>query len=511
MSKTIRIGTHDSEIELVQAKRVQSQLEELGHKTIVVPVKTEGNFILNKPLDFALLNNEIDVAVHSMENVPTSLPKGIIQVAVLNRGNVNDTLVFKNNEEFLSQKDAIVATNNPRRRAQWLHRFPTHTVVEIQGSLKERLEQFENNDWNGAIFSAATIGRLGLRPITAINLSWMIPAPGQGVIIITALSNNDFIKEICTEINHEETEICTTIEREFLTRLEDGCSAPIGALAQIKNEEITFKGVLMSPDGNKKIEVSRVEKVGEHFNIAEFCSEYILERGGKRLMDYIKRESKPINGYSTKTLTDDQLQLFSKDLNIGSSDFIKISLNRMASSIAKSKIKNVVITNQNAVDSILHNFSGDELQFENIYCVGRRVKRLIENRIGKVTHYEKNAEKLANYLVEFMEGTEVTYFCGDQRLDNFSTILSENNITVNEIEAYQTKFDAIQVDEKALGIMFYSPSTVHSYMQKNKANKIAYCIGETTAKEARKHFKDVRVAKIPTVESVIDLVNSDYA
>ena len=511
MSKIIKIGSHDSDLAIVQAKRVQSQLEELGHKTIMVPIKSEGDSDLNKTLDLALLNKEIDIAVHSMEDVPTQLPNGIVQVAVLNRGNVNDTLVFKNNEEFLSQENAIIATNNSRRRAQWLHRFPTHTVIEIQGDVKGRLEQLENNDWNGAIFSAAGIGRLGLRPENAINLSWMIPAPAQGVIMVTALNDDEFIKEVCTELNHEETEICTTIEREFLNRLEDGCSAPIGALAQIKNEEITFKGVLMSPDGNKKIEVTRVEKVGEHYNIPEFCSQFILERGGKRLMDYIKRESKPINGYSTKTLTDDQLQLFSKDLNIGSSDFIKISLNRMASSIAKSKIKNVVITNQNAVDSILHNFSGDELQFENIYCVGRRVKRLIENRIGKVTHYEKNAEKLANYLVEFMEGTEVTYFCGDQRLDNFSTILSENNITVNEIEAYQTKFDAIQVDEKALGIMFYSPSTVHSYMQKNKANKIAYCIGETTAKEARKHFKDVRVAKIPTVESVIDLVNSDYA
>lgn len=509
MSKIIRIGTHQNDLAIVQAKRVQSQLEELGHKTIMVLKKFEGESVLNKTLDLALLNNEIDVAVHSMEDVPTSLPKDIVQVAVLNRGNVNVTLVFKNNEEFLSQKDAIVATNSPRRRSQWLNRFPTHSVLDIKGNVKERLEQLENNNWNGAIFSAAAIGRLGLRPETAINLSWMIPAPAQGVIMVTALNDDEFIKEVCAEINHEETDICTTIEREFLTRLEDGCSAPIGALAQIKNEEITFKGALMSPDGNKKIEVTRVEKVGEHFNMAEFCSEFILERGGKRLMDYIKRESKPINGYSTKTLTEDQLQLFSKDLNIGSSDFIKISLNRMPPSIGKSKIKNVIITNQNAVDSILHNFS-DDLQFENIYCVGRRVKRLIENRIGKVTHFEKNAEKLADYLVEFMEGTEVTNFCSDVRLDGLTSILTENNITVNEIEAYQTKYDAIEVDEKALGIMFYNPSTVQSYMLKNKADKIAYCIGETTAKEARKHFKDVRVAKIPTVESVIDLVNLDY-
>ena len=110
-----------------------------------------------------------------------------------------------------------------------------------------------------------------------------------------------------------------------------------------------------------------------------------------------------------------------------------------------------------------------------------------------------------------MEGTEVTYFCSNLRLDDLPTILTENNISVNEIEAYETKYDSIKVNEKIEGIMFYSPSTVQSYMQINKADKIAFCIGETTGDEAQKHFKDVRIAKVPTVESVIELVNLHYA
>jgi hydroxymethylbilane synthase len=109
-----------------------------------------------------------------------------------------------------------------------------------------------------------------------------------------------------------------------------------------------------------------------------------------------------------------------------------------------------------------------------------------------------------------MEGTEVTYFCSDLRLDDLPSILKENNITVNEIEAYQTKLDSINIPESVEGVMFYSPSTVQSYKKENDAKGIAFCIGETTAKEASKHFDDVRIAKVPTVESVIELVNEHY-
>ena len=135
---------------------------------------------------------------------------------------------------------------------------------------------------------------------------------------------------------------------------------------------------------------------------------------------------------------------------------------------------------------------------------------MIENKIGKVTHSEKNAKKLAEYLVDFIEGTEVTYFCSDLRLDDLPTILTDNNIEVNEVEAYQTKFDGEKVLDSVEGIMFYSPSTVKSFIKNNKANGIAFCIGETTANEARQYFKDVRIAKVPTVESVIELVNLHY-
>jgi len=523
MSKIIRIGTRDSELALYQAKAVQSQLQALGHQTVLVPLKSTGDIVLDKPLyelgitgiftrtlDIAMLNGDIDIAVHSLKDVPTLLPKGIVQAAVLKRGNVRDTLLFKNNEEFLGSRDATIATGSLRRRAQWLNRFPTHTVVDLRGNVNTRLQKLEDSDWNGAIFAAAGIGRLDLRPEDAVNLDWMIPAPAQGAIMIAALAEDEETLAILAEINHQETEICTKIERDFLNKLEGGCTAPIGALAFIKDEELTFEGILLSKDGTKKIQVKRVKAVGEHHDIAEWCANYILERGGNRLMDELKESHVPTNIYSTKSLTEDQRFLFNEKIKAESSDFVKISLNRIHPRFVKNQIENVVITSQNAVEALLNNFSAIELQFKNIYCVGRRTKKMIEKRIGKVLHTEKNAKKLAEYLVDFMEGTEVTYFCSDLRLDDLPSILKENNITVNEIEAYQTKLDSINIPESVEGVMFYSPSTVQSYKKENDAKGIAFCIGETTAKEASKHFDDVRIAKVPTVESVIELVNEHY-
>ena len=523
MSKIIRIGTRDSELALWQAKTVQKLLEGLGHKTELVPAKSTGDLVLNKPLyelgitgiftrtlDIAMLNNDIDIAVHSLKDVPTILPKGIVQAAVLKRGNIRDTLVFKNNEEFLSQRDAVIATGSLRRRAQWLNRYPTHTLVDLRGNVNTRLQKLEDNSWNAAIFAAAGLGRIGLRPKNAINLDWMVPAPAQGTIMITALDEDDFIKSVCAEINHGDTQVCTTIERDFLNLLEGGCTAPIGAIAFIKDEQVFFQGVLLSADGSKKIEVSRTEKLGEHHEIASFCANYIIERGGKHLMENIKKADKKVNVYSTKALTEAQQHLFHNDIKVDGSDFIKINFNRIKPFLLKSEIKNVIITSKNAVESLITNIPAEELKFKNIFCVGRRTKRLIEQKIGKVTHSEKNAKKLAEYLVEYIEGTDVTYFCSDLRLDDLPKILIENNITVNEVEAYSTKFDSEKVDEAVEGIMFYSPSTVKSYLLENKTDKIAFCIGESTAAEAKKHFKDVRVAKVPTVESVIELVNLNY-
>ena len=525
MSKVIRIGTRDSELALWQANAVKEKLETLGHQVQLVPVKSTGDLILDQPLyelgitgiftktlDVAMLKGEIDIAVHSMKDVPTALPKGIVEAAVLERANYLDILAFKNNEEFLSQREATIATGSLRRKAQWLNRYPTHTVVDLRGNINTRMQKLSDNKWNGAIFAAAGLERIGLEHEHTIGLTWMVPAPAQGAIMVAAMEADEEIRAICAELNHEKTKICVTLEREFLRLLEGGCSAPIGALAYINNEDkVVLKGVLLTIDGSKKLEVEITANLGEHQNLGIDCANSILARGGKRLMSEVQNAALPTHIYATKKLTEAQKRLFNVSIGVKSEDFIKISPNRISPTVLKSEFQNVILTSQNAVEALLSNISADELKFENIYCVGRKTKRLIETKIGPVTQVKSNAKKLAAHLVEFIEGTEVTYFSSNLRLDDLPSILTENNINVNEIEAYQTKRATVEVDDSVEGVLFFSPSTVDSYLQNNASDKIAYCIGETTASHARKYFADVRVAKFPSVESVIELVNEAYS
>ncbi len=519
--RLIRIGTRDSELALWQANTVKEQLEALGNQAVLVPVKSEGDLVLDKPLyelgvtgiftktlDVAMLNGEIDIAVHSLKDVPTKLPEGIVQAAVLERGNFYDILAYKGNQEFLAQQEAIIATGSLRRKAQWLNRYPTHTVVGLRGNVNNRHEKLKQSNWNGAIFAAAGLERIGIEPENTIGLTWMLPAPAQGAIMIAAMENDEFVRAACEELNHRPTEICTNLERGFLRILEGGCSAPIGALAFIKEEEITLKGVVLSADGSKKLSIEKTTLIGKHQGLAQSCADALLDRGAKRLMNEVEVFEQRATVYSTRKLTRDQRQLLDKRMKVDSDDFVKIYPNRIPAASLKNEIRNVIITSKNAVEALSASVDTANLKFKNIYCVGRRTKKLIEARIGKVTYVAKNAQALAAHMVEYMDGLEVTYFCSSMRLDDLPNVLAKNSIVVNEVIAYETKLSPVKAPDGVKRVLFFSPSTITSFLLENSADKkAAYCIGETTAKEARKHFETVHVAKMPTVESVIELVN----
>jgi hydroxymethylbilane synthase len=316
--KVIRIGTRDSELALWQAHAVQKKLNDLGYKTEIIAVKSHGDLLLDKPLyelgitgiftktlDIAMLNGQIDIAVHSMKDVPTVLPVGIVQAAVLERATVLDILVHKGNLDFLQEKGTI-ATGSLRRQAQWLNKYPNHNVVDLRGNVNTRMQKLTESDWSGAVFAAAGLERIGLTPSPSpkergaepgfdyINLDWMIPAPAQGAMVILAMGNAEFILDAVSQLNDIETEICTYIERQFLKTLEGGCTAPIGALATYCELEdtFTFKGALLSIDGMQKLEIEKIVNVEEWKKLGFNCANEILENGGADLMKVIKESLK---------------------------------------------------------------------------------------------------------------------------------------------------------------------------------------------------------------------------
>ncbi len=301
MSKTIRIGTRDSQLALWQAQTVQAQLESLGYDTQIISVKSTGDLLLDKPLyelgitgiftktlDIAMINGQVDIAVHSMKDVPTKLPQGMLQGAVLPRANTRDILVYKN-LDFLENQGTI-ATGSLRRQAQWLHKYPDHKVVDLRGNVNTRLQKLQDNAWDGAIFAKAGLERIQVLPPNHIDLNWMIPAPAQGAMVVVSMENDPYSTEAVRKLNDKTTEINTHVEREFLQVLEGGCTAPIGAIATIDNDSLNFEGVLLSLDGKQKIAVKKSISTQNYKDFGRTCAQEILNNGGSEMMVEIKKE-----------------------------------------------------------------------------------------------------------------------------------------------------------------------------------------------------------------------------
>lgn len=302
MDKSIRIGTRNSELALWQAHLVQNQLQALGYSTKIVELSSIGDEILDIPLhqigsmgvftktlDVAMLRGQIDIAVHSLKDVPTQLPETIVQAAVLKRADVNDVVVYKGTEEELIAEGATIATGSLRRTAQWLHKYPTHTLTDLRGNVNTRLKKLADNNWNGAIFAKAGLERINLLPENHLVLDWMIPAPAQGAIMITALESDTEVLEACAKLHHKETALCVGIERDFMRTLEGGCTAPIGGYAEIVEDKVVFKGLLSALDGKEQKGVFKIANIEDAKKLGKFCGEEVLKNGGKALMDEIKK------------------------------------------------------------------------------------------------------------------------------------------------------------------------------------------------------------------------------
>jgi len=255
----IRIGTRNSPLAMWQAKEVEQKLQNLGYETVLVPVLSSGDKNLNQPLyslgitgvftkdlDIALLNNEIDIAVHSLKDVPTILPQNIEVSAVLERDFPQDVLVRKSSSKNKDLAELKIATSSLRRRAFWSEKFPNTHFSDIRGNVQTRLKKLEEGDFDATLFSLAGIKRMEME-LEYEMLDFTISAPSQGVVAISSRVDDVETKAILQKINHKTTQICVEIERSFLRTLEGGCTAPIGAIAVFKENKIKF--LILTSDG----------------------------------------------------------------------------------------------------------------------------------------------------------------------------------------------------------------------------------------------------------------------
>lgn len=304
----IRIGTRESQLAIWQADLVKKLLQDNGLAAELVFIKSEGDIDLVTPLyamgvqgvftrslDAALLSNRIDIAVHSMKDVPVQLPRGIVQAAVLERASHKDILVVNSRSgitgsELLSRHPLpyVIGTSSIRRKAQWLNRYPDTVIENLRGNVNTRLKKVAESHWHGAIFAAAGLERINVRPENSIDLDWMLPAPAQGAIMVVARTGDSKIIDAFAPINNTDTAMAVKVERDFLSALMGGCSTPISALAKVSEDSILFAGNIISPDGQQKVAVERTFHKSDADTAGIVAGQYVLEQGGREIVTAFK-------------------------------------------------------------------------------------------------------------------------------------------------------------------------------------------------------------------------------
>ncbi|RKY98377.1 MAG: hydroxymethylbilane synthase [Ignavibacteriae bacterium] len=288
MPNKITVGTRGSDLALWQANFIKKLLEKKNRnlKAEIKVIKTKGDKILDvalskigdrslftKELEVELLANRIDLAVHSLKDLQTEIPKGLILAAITKRHDVEDVLIARKKGTTIEtlKEYAIVATGSLRRKCQLLHIRPDIKVVNLRGNVPSRIEKFLKSDWDAIILARAGVERLKLEKYISsyISTDLMLPAVGQGALGIEINSANKRVYEIIRVINDETTFSAVRAERALLKELEGGCQVPIGALAKVKTSGLYLDAMVGALDGSityrKEVRGSKLnpEKLGK--------------------------------------------------------------------------------------------------------------------------------------------------------------------------------------------------------------------------------------------------------
>jgi hydroxymethylbilane synthase len=298
---SLRIGTRGSPLALVQAEAVRaaflatSMLEPGSIR--IVPIRTTGDRITDRPLaeaggkglftkeiDEALIEGEIDLGVHSAKDLATALPDGIEVAGCLPRADVRDVFISTVASAIADLPDgAVVGTSSLRRRALVLRTRPDLKVVDLRGNVDTRLRKLAEGKAQATILAAAGMMRLGLsdRVASFLDPDVWVPAPGQGTIAITARTRNAEIKDLVAAVDHRPTTISLAAERAFLAVLDGSCRTPIGGLAQVNRAAVSFRGLIVKPDGSQAHEAVAEGAVAGAEDIARAVAAELGRRGGR--------------------------------------------------------------------------------------------------------------------------------------------------------------------------------------------------------------------------------------
>lgn len=308
--KILTIGTRSSDLALWQANFVKKEIEKLCKdiKVELKLVKTKGDKIVDvalskigdkglftKELEIALINGEIDIAVHSLKDLQTDIPKGLKLAAVTKRHEVEDVLIARKKKMTIEKlpDGATVATGSLRRRSQLKHIRPDINVVELRGNVPTRIKKFEDSNWDAIILARAGVERLKMKKYISsiIDTEEMIPAVGQGALGIEVATKNKFAEEVVKLLHDENTFAAVSAERSLLKALEGGCQVPIGAYAEVKSNGLYLSAIVGSVDGSITYRTVQRGSKKEAVKLGKSVASKLKKAGASKLLKEIYAET----------------------------------------------------------------------------------------------------------------------------------------------------------------------------------------------------------------------------
>ena len=307
--KTIRLGTRGSKLALWQSNWVKGQLEKIGCSAELIRIKTQGDVktgplaqiggqgLFTKQLQIALHENQIDLAVHSLKDLPTEDAAGLTIAAIPERETTEDAICCKQGPNLesldaLSEK-AIVGTGSVRRAAQILNLRPDLDIRDIRGNVDTRLEKLDSGDYQAIVLAAAGLTRLGLEDRISFRFdqNQILPAVGQGALGLETRTADDATRDVVSKLNHRESFSAALAERSMLRRLFAGCLAPVGARCEIDNDLLTLTGVVLSRDGKVRTEFSDSMPLDDFEKLGISVAEKLIANGADKLLASAKSSS----------------------------------------------------------------------------------------------------------------------------------------------------------------------------------------------------------------------------
>lgn len=298
--RVLRIGTRGSALARWQAEWVRKQLARFGIQSELVIITTSGDRhqhwaveslgatgVFTREIQLALLANEVDLAVHSLKDLPTISPEGLIVAAIPPRGPVGDLLISRRETSLVSlPPGATIGTGSRRRAAQILYHRPDLKILPLRGNVDTRLRKLEEGQFDAIIVAEAGLKRLGRHVNFAENLTpqWLLPAPGQGALAVETRRDDWQTRQSVQSLHDKETAAAVAAERSFLAALAAGCLAPVAAWAHVLQNRLVLTGRVLSPDGSRKLEATCAGEISQPEKLGHQLAELLHAQGAGEII-----------------------------------------------------------------------------------------------------------------------------------------------------------------------------------------------------------------------------------